>query len=113
MWNLSLGTEDETSKNFISFDAAMLDALQAKRNIVFVVSGTNDNRDVRADRLKVGSPADSLNSIVVNSVRRNGTPTSYSRTGTILSFFNKPDVSYYGGDYDERIKAYHQCARRC
>lgn len=106
MWNLSLGTEDETSKNFISFDAAMLDALQAKRNIVFVVSGTNDNRDVRADRLKVGSPADSLNSIVVNSVRRNGTPTSYSRTGTILSFFNKPDVSYYGGDYDERIKAY-------
>lgn len=106
VWNLSLGTEDETSKNFISFDAAMLDELQAKRNIVFVVSGTNDNRDVRADRLKVGSPADSLNSIVVNSVRRNGTPTSYSRTGTILSFFNKPDVSYYGGDYDERIKAY-------
>lgn len=106
VWNLSLGTEDETSKNFISFDAAMLDELQAKRNIVFVVSGTNDNRDDRSDRLKVGSPADSLNSIVVNSVRRNGAPTSYSRTGTILSFFNKPDVSYYGGDYDERIKAY-------
>lgn len=106
VWNLSLGTEDETSKNFISYDAAALDELQAKRNIVFVVAGTNDNRDVRETRLKVGSPADSLNSIVVNSVRRNGAPASYSRTGTILSFFNKPDVSYYGGDYDERINAY-------
>ncbi len=106
VWNLSLGAEDEVSKNFISYDAAVLDELQAKRNIVFVVSGTNDNRELRTGRIKVGSPADSLNSIVVNSVRRNGTPASYSRTGSILSFFNKPDVSYYGGDYDERIVAY-------
>lgn len=26
--------------------------------------------------------------------------------GNILSFYNKPDVSYYGGDYDDRITAY-------
>ena len=50
--------------------------------------------------------ADSLNSIVVNSVRYDGTPVSYSRKGNVLSFFNKPDVSYYGGDHDERIKVY-------
>lgn len=109
VWNLSLGTEDEVSKNFVSYDAAFLDELQAKKNIVFVVSGTNDNRDEKNGILKIGSPADSLNSIVVNSVRRDGTPASYSRKGDVLSFFNKPDISYYGGDYNERIKAYSCC----
>lgn len=106
VWNLSLGTDDEVSKNFISYDAAILDELQAQKNIIFVISGTNDNRSEKNGVLKVGSPADSLNSIVVNSVRRDGTPASYSRKGNILSFFNKPDVSYYGGDYNERIKVY-------
>ncbi|MCU0079085.1 S8 family peptidase [Extibacter muris] len=106
VWNLSLGTDDEVSKNFISYDAAVLDELQAQKNIVFVISGTNDNRSTKNGILRVGSPADSLNSIVVNSVRRDGTPASYSRKGNILSFFNKPDVSYYGGDYNERIKVY-------
>lgn len=106
VWNLSLGTEDEVSRNFISYDAAALDAIQAQYNVIFVVSGTNDNRTSHPDILKVASPADSLNSLVVNSVRRDGQPASYSRRGKILSFFNKPDVSYYGGDYDDRIKAY-------
>lgn len=106
VWNLSLGTNDEVSKNFISYDAAILDELQAQKNIIFVISGTNDNRSERSEILRVGSPADSLNSLVVNSVRRDETPASYSRKGNILSFFNKPDVSYYGGDYDERIKVY-------
>ena len=106
VWNLSLGTEDEVSRNFISYDGAALDEIQSQYNVVFVVSGTNDNRTEHPDILKVGSPADSLNSIVVNSVRRDGRPASYSRRGNILSFFNKPDVSYYGGDYDERIVAY-------
>ena len=52
------------------------------------------------------SPADSLNSIVVNSIRRDGRPASYTRKGNGLSFFNKPDVAYYGGDYDNKIIAY-------
>lgn len=106
VWNLSLGTEDEVSRNFISFDAAVLDEIQFSRNVIFVVSGTNDSRLEKTSPLRVGSPADSLNSIVVNSVKRNGRPASYSRKGSVLSFFNKPDVSYYGGDYDEPIKAY-------
>ena len=106
VWNLSLGTEDEVSKNFISYDAAILDELQAQKNIIFVVSGTNDNRNIKNGTLRIGSPADSLNSVVVNSVRRNGLPSSYTRKGTVLSFFNKPDVAYYGGDYNERIKVY-------
>lgn len=106
VWNLSLGTDEEVSKNFISFDAAVLDELQAKKNIVFVVSGTNDNRTERIGNIRVGSPADSLNSIVVNSIKRDGNPASYSRKGTVLSFFNKPDIVYYGGEYNDRINAY-------
>ncbi len=107
VWNLSLGTEDEVSKNFISYDGSALDELQANKNIIFVVSGTNDNRIEKNSILRVGSPADSLNAVVVNSVKRNGLPASYTREGTVLSFFNKPDVSYYGGDYEEseRIRA--------
>ena len=106
VWNLSLGTDDEVSKNFVSFDAAALDEIQAKKNVIFVVAGTNDNREIQEGILKVGAPADSLNSLVVNSVRRDGQPAGYSRKGNILSFYNKPDVSYYGGDYDDRITAY-------
>ena len=106
VWNFSLGTEYEISKNFISYDGSVLDELQAKKNIIFVISGTNDNRDDKNHRLKIGAPADSLNSIVVNAVRRDGRPATYSRKGNVLSFFNKPDVSYYGGDFDERITVY-------
>lgn len=111
VWNLSLGTEDEVSKNFISFDAAVLDELQFQKNVLFVISGTNDGQQNRSPRLRIGSPADSLNAVVVNSVKRSGIPASYSREGTVLSFFNKPDVSYYGGDYDERIVAYSPYGR--
>lgn len=65
VWNLSLGTEDEVSKYFVSFDAAALDEIQAGRNIIFVVSGTNDNREVRNGALRGGSPADSLNALQI------------------------------------------------
>lgn len=106
VWNLSLGTEEEVSKNFISFDAAILDEIQASKNIIFVVAGTNDNTPQTGKAKRIGSPADSLNSIVVNSVKRNNKPCSYSRRGQVLSFFNKPDVSYYGGDVGERISVY-------
>lgn len=106
VWNLSLGTEDEVSKNFISYDAAALDEIQSQKNVVFVISGTNDNREGPGSKLRIGSPADSLNAIVVNSVKRDNKAASYTRKGPVLSFFNKPDVCYYGGDYDNRINAY-------
>ena len=54
----------------------------------------------------IGAPADSINSIVVNSVTHNGKPTTYTRTGPVLSFFIKPDIAYYGGDNDKKIKVY-------
>ncbi len=103
VWNLSLGTSEEVSRNFMSYESSVLDEIQATKNVIFVISGTNDNYPENGKLLRVGSPADSINSIVVNAVKRNNLPCSYSRSGPILSFFQKPDVSYYGGDVNEKI----------
>lgn len=95
VWNLSLGSELAVRANSISPEAAILDRLQAEKKIIFVVAGTNNSKNI--DDLPIGAPADSINSLVVNSVDSEGNPASYSRRGPVLSFHSKPDVSYYGG----------------
>lgn len=95
VWNLSLGSEMEINQNFISHEAATLDKIQSENNVIFVVAGTNKNSN---ENKKIGAPADSINSLVVNAVDFQGNIASYSREGRVLSFFNKPDVCYYGGD---------------
>ena len=102
VWNLSLGAKLEINKNSISPEAAILDKIQYEYDdIIFVISGTNKTPDSNAKI--IGSPADSINSLVVNSVKTDNTPASYTRTGPVLSFFVKPDISYYGGDINEPI----------
>ena len=96
VWNLSLGSILPIKPNFISPEAAELDKIQSEFDVVFVIAGTNGNPD--QEPIPIGAPADSLNSLVVNSVTLEGTPASYHRVGPVLSFFHKPDVSYYGGD---------------
>ncbi len=97
VWNLSLGSPLEVHENFISPEASVLDRLQFENDIIFVIAGTNKLSDDREEML-IGAPADSINAIVVNSVDSKGNPASYSRRGRVLSFFNKPDVSTFGGD---------------
>lgn len=97
VWNFSLGSKSEINKNFISPEAAELDRIQSDYDVIFIVAGTNKTDDLKGE-MRIGSPADSLNSLVVNAVDFSGKPTSYHRVGPVLSFFNKPDVSYYGGD---------------
>ena len=41
---------------------------------------------------------------MVNSVDRDDTVVDYARSGPVLSFFGKPDVSYYGGTRANPIK---------
>ena len=109
VWNLSLGTETEVNKNYISPVAALLDELQAENDIIFIVAGTN-NKDLKYDpeKYRIGSPADSVNSLVVNSVQfKTNEPASYSRSGPVLDFFIKPDVAYYGGDINQKIRYYN------
>ena len=104
VWNLSLGAKFEINPNFISPEAAILDKIQCKYDVVFVIAGTNKS-DKEPFKM-IGAPADSINSIVVNSVTHNGKPTTYTRTGPVLSFFIKPDIAYYGGANDKKIKVY-------
>lgn len=101
VWNISLGSNQEVNDNFISAEAAILDQIQYENDVIFVVAGTNKpNPNV----VKIGSPADSINSMVVNAVTKSGLSTKYSRKGLALSFFAKPDVSYYGGSEEEYIQ---------
>lgn len=104
VWNLSLGSVLPIKPNYISPEAAELDKIQSEYDVVFVVAGTNGDPDQK--RLPIGAPADSLNSLVVNSVTLEGTPASYHRVGPVLSFFHKPDISYYGGDLGQPM---HVC----
>lgn len=97
VWNLSLGSVQEINQNFISPEAAVLDKIQFENDVIFVVAGTNKPRGTTGEML-IGSPADSINSIVVNAVDNKNNPATYSRKGRVLSFFNKPDVSAFGGD---------------
>ena len=101
VWNISLGSNQEINDNFISAEAAVLDRIQYENDVIFVVAGTNKPS---ADIIKIGSPADSINSMVVNAVTRSGLSTKYARSGLALSFFAKPDVSYYGGSEEQFIR---------
>ena len=103
VWNLSMGAKLDIHPNFISPEAAILDKIQFENDVIFVISGTNLSSGETETRA-IGAPADSINSIVVNSVDMNKQPSSYSRKGPVLSFFIKPDISYYGGDASEPMK---------
>lgn len=104
VWNLSLGSDREINLNLISPEAAILDKIQYENDVIFVVAGTNRRKDDNQKNKRIGSPADSINSLVVNSVNSGGDPASYSRKGLVLSFFNKPDICSYGGDTDDYIR---------
>ncbi len=101
VWNISLGSNQEINDNFISAEAAELDQIQYENDVIFVLAGTNKSSE---DVNKIGSPADSINSMVVNAVTKSGLSTKYSRKGLALSFFAKPDVSYYGGSEEQYIQ---------
>ena len=101
VWNISLGSKFEISQNYISPEAAALDEIQYENNVIFVVAGTNKKNS--KEIVRIGAPADSINSLVVNAVDKNGEKASYSRKGKVLSFFVKPDVCAFGGDSNEYI----------
>lgn len=103
VWNLSLGSKMEINQNFISPEAAILDKIQYENDVIFIIAGTNKTKE-HTGITAIGAPADSINSLVVNSVNKNNEPATYSRVGPVLSFFTKPDISYYGGDKDEPIR---------
>mgnify|MGYP004502225053 CR=1 FL=1 len=107
VWNLSLGALLEVPENAVSPEAAELDRLQSEFDVIFIVAGTNKPLGILKN-MRLGAPADSINALVVNATDRRGKPASYSRHGPVLHFFNKPDVSAYGGEgKDDFMLAYN------
>lgn len=102
VWNLSLGSVLEVPENYISPEAAILDRIQSEYDVIFVIAGTNDHS--KSHKKRIGAPADSINSIVVNAVNSDGKEASYARKGPVLGFFYKPDISCYGGDTDDYMR---------
>lgn len=107
VWNISLGDARGIDPNCISLLASEIDKVSRKFDVLFVLAGTNICEKY-PNELRIGSPADSLNALVVNSVvsKENPISASYTRTGPVLTFVNKPDVSYYGGDEDCKLNCY-------
>ena len=103
VWNLSLGTIQEIDMNSVSPMAALLDRLQSERDVIFVVSGTN-NDDMTKKQPYIGSPADSINSVVVNAVKKDGRIPDYARRGPVLSFYLCPDLCAVGGSREDSLK---------
>ena len=66
VWNLSLGSAMEIDPNFISPEAAELDRIQCEYDVIFIIAGTNKTRKMTGS-VKIGAPADSLNSLIVNA----------------------------------------------
>jgi len=103
VWNLCLGAVRAIHPNFISPEGAFLDKIQHENDVIFVIAGTN-KKDNDPEKMAIGSPADSINSLVVNAVNDANMPASYSRRGPVLSFFTKPDVACFGGDGENKIR---------
>ncbi len=107
VWNLSLGSALEAPENSVSPEAAMLDKLQNDYGVIFIVAGTNKiAADDRSKPKRVGAPADSINSLVVNATSILKEPASYTREGPVLRFFRKPDISCFGGDITGQMAVY-------
>ncbi len=103
VWNISFGSKLPIPENFISPEAAILDELQTEYDdIVFIIAGTNKTSKYDSNDI-IGSPADSINSLVVNATGFDGTTASYSRRGPVLKFYKKPDICYVGGDENKRL----------
>ena len=110
VWNLSLGSPFPIDQNTISAEAALLDRLQYEKDVLFVVAGTN-TKNKSEFQPPIGSPADSVNSIVVNASTLLGEPTNYARRGPVLHFFNKPDLAAFGGDTSDQVIVFSRRGR--
>lgn len=111
VWNLSLGSNKQVSENFISPEAAVLDQIQQEYDVIFVIAATNLTEQFPNEH-RVGAPADSINSLVVGAVGFDSKPTSYTRRGPVLSFYQKPDICYYGGDQKRGINVCSELGMR-
>ncbi|ADD68992.1 hypothetical protein Dacet_2230 [Denitrovibrio acetiphilus DSM 12809] len=105
IYNISMGTNISTNNTF-SLAAHLLDHLQKKYDVLFVISSGNKNPSSPPQR--IASPAESVHSLSVGSVCHTDTniqkkyePSLFTRHGPGPCMFIKPDVSSFGGAHEE------------
>ena len=103
VWNISLGCGNSEINPFdsISYLGSELDKLSYDKDVIFVISGGNDYDYSKSKFLT--TPADSLRSVIVNSLDINNEIASYSRKGKKFLNYKKPDCSIFGGDKNKEV----------
>ncbi|MCM1257615.1 MAG: S8 family peptidase [Roseburia sp.] len=108
IWNLSLGTIDETSINEFSDFGMALDNIQDENNVLIIKSSGNCTNFMRQlPKSRIAKSADSIRAIVVGSLAQTqGTydyaeadmPSPFTRIGPGPGSIVKPDLVFYGGN---------------
>lgn len=108
IWNLSLGSSQETSLIEFSDFGKALDDIQNKYNVLIIKSvGNCTNFEKRKPRGRIARGSDSIRSLVVGSLAHEkneidldpqNNPSPFTRVGPGPAYLNKPDVVHYGGN---------------
>jgi len=108
IWNLSLGTSNESSLEDFSDFGKALDGLQKECDVLIIKSvGNCDNFKAGKPTARVSKSGDSLLSLVVGALTHEkgpydldevNKPACFSRTGPGPCFVHKPDLVHMGGN---------------
>ncbi|MBQ3498273.1 MAG: S8 family peptidase [Clostridia bacterium] len=117
IWNLSLGTAEESSLDEFSDFGMALDSIQDENNVLIIKSAGNcTNFTKNLPKSRIAKSADSVRSLVVGSIAETqgiydysepNTPSPFTRVGPGPSNIIKPDLVFYGGNagvYGGRIQ---------
>jgi hypothetical protein len=117
VWNLSLGSDEVCQLDRFSDFAVQLDELQERYGVSFVIAAGNyqnppllsfPRTDVKAERGRITTPADSVLGITVGAIchvdhpsaggAHRGEPAPFSRNGPGPNHIIKPDLTHFGGN---------------
>lgn len=108
IWNLSLGTKEETSLNEFSDFGIALDNIQDENNVLIIKSAGNcTNFMSQKPKSRIAKSADSIRAIVVGSIAETqgkydyappNSPSPFTRIGPGPCSIIKPDLVFYGGN---------------
>lgn len=115
IYNISLGSNEQSDMERFSAAAHVLDTLQERYDVLFVISGGNYDRlrdpsGSAAENDRIVSPAESVHSLTVGSVTHKDTnvqprhsPSLFTRRGPSTGGFIKPEICAYGGAHEKRM----------
>jgi len=108
IWNLSLGTKDESDLMTFSYFGKALDQIQKENNVLICKSAGNcSNFTLNRPVSRISNSADSVRSLVVGSMTHakgehdyseRFHPSPFSRVGKGPASINKPDLTHMGGN---------------